>query len=253
MEEEAEPPPRKKARRGAVNATATGTTAATTTTLNPTMKCPICWHVIFSSKVCAKGHVICGECFRELDKQPRHPSPPKCPLCRTQDIWYPNLVLDQLIQEHHPIQYTQRALLHMDWPALKEYILRDIDLEFCYEQTEPTDALNVAMHITAIKQVMKMAHVEGFEAQPEFQVPENLSSMVYTFLPVTGFRQFGGVAAASTTHTTRETLKQLLEHACLLYNSVGYYIKKQYFLVTCRYRFDEADKDADAESETFSV
>jgi len=231
------PQPRKKARTG-----------ATTTLINPTMKCPICWHVIFSSKVCAKGHVICGACFEVLDKQPRHPSPPKCPLCRTQDIWYPNLVLDQLIQEQHPIQYAQRALLHMDWPALKEYILREIDPEFCYEQTEPTDALNVAMHITAIKQVMKMAHVEGFQTQPEFQVPENLSSMVYSFLPVTGFAQFGGGATAPT---TRDTLKQLLEHACLLYNSVGYYIKKQYFLVTCRYRFE--DKDADADSDTFSV
>lgn len=241
-QEEIPPQPRKKARTGVT------VTATAATLINPTMQCPICWHVIFSSKVCAKGHVICGECFRELDKQPRHPSPPKCPLCRTQDIWYPNLVLDQLIQEQHPIQYAQRALLHMDWPALKEYILREIDAEFCYEQTEPTDALNVAMHITAIKQVMKMAHVEGFQTQPEFQVPENLSSMVYTFLPVTGFAQFGGGDTAST---TRDTLKQLLEHACLLYNSVGYYIKKQYFLVTCRYRFE--DKDADAESDTFSV
>jgi len=216
--------------------------------INPAMKCPICYLVIFASKNCAKGHVICGACFEVLDKQqPRPPSPPICPLCRTHGAWYPNLLLDQVIEQQHPKEYARRMLLTMEWPALKAYILREIDPDFCYEQTEPTDVMNIAMHITAIKQVLKMAQVAGFADYPDFQVPENLSSMVYSFLPVTGFVQYGGGSNTSTTTMTpREHLKRLLAHACLLYNSVGYFIKKQYFLVVCRYRFDDtADPAAD--------
>jgi len=205
-----------------------------------TMKCPVCYFVLFASKTCANGHVICGDCHRTLTMAV---SPPVCPLCRTQDLWYPNLTLDQLVEAQYPKEYARRMLVSMEWPALKAYILREIDPDFCYEQTEPTDAMNVAMHIRAIKQVLKMAHVPEFMDTEPFTVPTNLSSMSFTFLPITGFCQFGPPNDALM--NPRQHLKHLLEYACLLYNSVSFYIKKQYFLVTCRYRFDREDGNDD--------
>lgn len=46
------------------------------------LKCPVCFEIINSPVFqCANGHLICGQCLDDIERQPR-PSSRRCPVCR---------------------------------------------------------------------------------------------------------------------------------------------------------------------------